>query len=91
MKQKYEKYLPIGTIVLLKKGKKKVMIIGFCGYDKNNEEDMHDYIGCIYPEGLVSSDVNLLFDHNQIDKIYHLGYRDNEEVEFKNKLNDFIN
>ena len=40
-----EKYLPIGTVVLLKGGKKELMIIGYCilpdgaeGYDKNGKE-----------------------------------------------------
>ena len=32
MKNTLEKYLPIGTVCLLKDSKKRVMIIGFCGY-----------------------------------------------------------
>lgn len=85
---KYGKYLPVGTVVLLKKGKKKAVITGFCTADRKNLDKIYDYCGCLYPEGIVSSDVTLLFDHNQIDKIYHLGYRDKEEIEFKKKLNE---
>ena len=87
---KYGKYLPIGTIVLLKNGKKKTMITGFCTADKNKMEKFYDYNGCPYPEGIVSSNMTLLFDHNQIDKIYHLGYRDNEQVEFMSSLKELI-
>lgn len=88
--KKYEKYLPIGTIVLLKNGKKKAMITGFCTADKKELDRLYDYSGCMYPEGVISSDTTLLFDHIQIDKIYHLGYRDNEEVKFKKKLQDVV-
>lgn len=85
---KYNKYLPIGTIILLKNGKKKVMITGFCASDKN-QFIQYDYVGCLYPEGMISSDKILMFNHNQIDKIYHLGYRDNEEIEFKKYLDSY--
>lgn len=82
----YEKYLPIGTVVMLKDGKKRIMITGFCCIDKNNEEKIYDYSGCLYPEGIISTDKNLLFDHIQIKEIYHIGLIDNEEKEFKEKL-----
>ncbi len=88
---KYEKYLPIGTVVLLKGGTKRAMIIGFCCKAIENEEKIYDYSGCLYPEGLISSNQTLLFDHNQIDKIYHIGLKDQEEVEFKKKLQELIN
>ena len=51
---------------------------------------MYDYCGCLYPEGVVSSDKNLLFDHNQIAKIYALGYSDDEEKNFKVKLKEVL-
>lgn len=91
MEKKYEKYLPVGTVVLLKEGEKKVMITGFCTSGKDNLDKIFDYSGCLYPEGIISSDTTLLFNHNQIDKIYFVGYRDQEEVEFKKKLDAVMN
>lgn len=88
MKNTLEKYLPIGTVCLLKDSKKRVMIIGFCGYSNDKEEDgkVYDYIGCVYPEGFISSNINLLFNHEQIETIYSLGYFDEEEYQFKQNL-----
>lgn len=81
-----EKYLPIGTVVMLKGGEKRVMITGFCSVQESNKEKIWDYSACLYPEGILSSDRNLLFDHDQIEKIYHLGLIDEEEKEFQEKL-----
>lgn len=83
---KYEKYLPIGTVVLLKGGTKKVMITGFCSVADNDKNKTYDYSGCLYPEGFLSSNQTLLFDHSQIDKLYFIGYQNAEEKEFKEKL-----
>lgn len=88
MTNKYDKYLPLGTVVLLKQSDKKLMITGFLGTDKENLKEIYDYIGCLYPEGMLESGKSLLFNHNQIDKIYHFGYSDNEEKEFKKILNN---
>lgn len=89
MEKKYRKFLPIGTVVLLKEGKKRLMITGFCPVaNENNEKKMYDYTGVVYPEGLISASQLLLFNHSQIQKIFHMGmYRDEEEKSFKQKLN----
>ena len=81
-----EKYLPIGTIVLLKGGKKRAMITGFCSTSQEDQSKIYDYSGCVYPEGYLSSDQVCLFDHNQIEKIFFVGYEDEEEKAFKDKL-----
>ncbi len=86
----YEKYLPIGTVVILKGGTKRAMITGFCSMANGDKTKVFDYSGCLYPEGVISSDKTLLFDHNQIDKIFHLGLIDDEEKQFKQRLNEMI-
>ncbi|HIR49081.1 MAG TPA: DUF4176 domain-containing protein [Candidatus Faecimonas gallistercoris] len=85
-----EKYLPIGTVVMLKGGKKRAMIIGFCCSNNGDTSKIYDYAGCLYPEGTLSSDKTLLFNHEQIDKIYYLGLSDEEEKNFKTRLNQFL-
>lgn len=86
-----KKFLPIGTVVMLKGGKKRVMITGFYATSGNNKEKIWDYSGCLYPEGYLSSKQTGLFDHEQIEKVYHMGLADDEEEkEFKKTLNELI-
>ena len=80
------KYLPVGTVVLLENGTKRVMINGFCTMDANKPDKIYDYSGVLFPEGSLSSDQTLLFDHNQIVRVDHYGLDDQEEKDFKVKL-----
>lgn len=90
--EKGEKFLPIGTVAMLKGGTKRVMITGFCAIEGNNKDKMWDYSGCVYPEGFLSSKQTCLFDHEQIAEIYHLGLADDEEEKsFKANLNALTN
>ena len=85
-----DKYLPIGTVVLLKGGSKRIMITGFCIMESKNSNKVYDYTGCLFPEGFISMDKNLLFDHEQIEKIDYMGLIDDEEKEFKEKLKELL-
>lgn len=85
-----EKYLPIGTVVLLKGGRKRAMITGFCSVAQENQEKIYDYSGCVYPEGYLSSNQVCLFDHEQIEKVFFYGFEDDEEKQFKDKLKDIV-
>ena len=80
-----EKYLPIGTIVTLKGATKKIMIIGYLPMTK--EDVVYDYSACIFPEGVISTEQTAVFNHNQIDKIFCIGFSDEEEKNFKTELN----
>ena len=84
------KYLPIGTVVLLKGATKRAMITGFCSVDTENKEKMWDYAGCMFPEGFLSSDQTCLFDHEQIETIDHMGLIDSEEKKFKIAIEGFL-
>lgn len=84
-----EKYLPVGTIVHLFNGKKNVMVCGFCIISKEDGK-MYDYVGCLYPEGMVSSEFNLLFNHEQVQDVLHMGLVNAEEQAFKVQLNSII-
>lgn len=85
-----EKYLPIGTVVLLKNGKKRVMVAGFAASSPEAGDKIYDYIGCLYPEGILSSDKNLVFDHEQIDQIYYIGYKDEEWKTVEEKIKSLV-
>lgn len=82
-----EKYLPIGTVVLLNDGTKKIMITGFCAVSEENKNKTYDYRGCPFPEGVLESDGVALFDHNQIKEICHIGFENPESIDLSDKLN----
>lgn len=87
----YEKYLPLGTVAMLKNGKHRVMIIGYgARLEADENAPYYDYIGCLFPEGLFTTEQTLVFNHNEIDKIYHIGYVDNEVKEFDKKLKEVM-
>ncbi len=84
-KKEKKELLPIGSVVFLKGGKKELMIISYCiipagdVYDKNGKIDlgenpMFDYGGCVYPEGMITSDQIFAFNHDQIDRVVFTGY-----------------
>ncbi len=87
---KTEKYLPLGTIVLLKDARKRMVIIGYEGMTGEDGGKTYDYIGCLYPEGVVALNRNLLFNHDQIEDIYFVGYSDIEDQIFKEELKKLV-
>lgn len=85
-----DKYLPIGSVVLLKGGTKKAMITGFCSVSAEDKTKIYDYTGCVYPEGYLDFNEVCLFDHSQIETIYHLGFINDEEETFKKELEEMV-
>lgn len=81
-----EKYLPIGTVVLLEGATKRVMITGFASMSPDTGDKVFDYSGCTYPEGFYSYNEVCVFDHSQIKQIFYKGLVDEEEVNFKAEL-----
>jgi hypothetical protein len=79
-----DKYLPIGSIVLLKGGTKRIMIYGRQQKELKSDK-VWDYIACLYPEGNLNEDYMYLFNHDQIEKIFFIGFQDEEEIEFVNE------
>ena len=91
-----ERFLPIGTIVILKDDSEKIMITSYCIFPKGKtvikgkEETakrMFEYGGCIYPEGVEDTDVVLVFDHKDIEKVVHLGYCNDAQKKLSSLLN----
>ena len=78
-----EKFLPIGSVVKLKNGQKRLMITGFLQMeqDENGQKNIWDYSGCLYPEGMLTSEANYVFNHSQIEEVHFIGLVDEEEEE----------
>lgn len=66
--------LPVGSVVYLAKGTKPVLIIGIGQLVKQNDDDKKptyfDYVGVIYPQGLVSEKLYYFNQENISETIY---------------------
>ena len=77
--------LPLGSIVILKEGEKKLMIYGRSQFAADSEE-VFDYVACLWPEGNLNEEFTYLFNHSDIDAVHHHGYSDNEDLSFLDVL-----
>ena len=80
-------FLPIGSVVLLKGGEKRVMICGRI-QTKSGEDKIYDYSACFFPEGIVDPKHMFFFDHESIERVYFIGLQDVEELEYQEALNN---
>ena len=73
--------LPLGSIVLLENGEKRIMIYGRRQKAMVNNDE-YDYVACLYPEGNISEEFTYLFNHSDIKEVIHTGYSDEEDAAF---------
>lgn len=81
--------LPIGSIVYLKEGSKKLMILNrgpLVVLDKKTR--MFDYSACAYPVGLVEGQV-FYFNEENIDRVLFEGFKDEDEARFQELYTDW--
>ena len=84
----FDKLLPIGSVVLLQGGTKKLMIIGLKPVAQEKPDDIYDYIGVLYPEGFLSNEYNFLFNHDDICDVVFVGYDNIERKNFIQALSE---
>ncbi len=85
---KVKDLLPIGSVVLLEGGQKRVMIFGVKQTNRDDNQE-YDYIGVMYPEGNVEEVGQFLFNHEDIVHIFFRGFEDPEREEFMEHLEEF--
>lgn len=76
-------FLPVGSVVLLKGAKKRLMIIGriqVC------DRKIYKYSGVLYPEGYLGDDKLYVFNEEDVDVLYYKGMQDEEEFQFEEQL-----
>ena len=78
-----KKYLPLGSVVVLNGGSKKLMIIGRC---QICEDVTYDYSACLFPEGYLNKDSLYVFNNEDIETLYYVGMQDEEEFRFRSAL-----
>lgn len=83
----YKNLLPIGSIVLLKGGEKRIMICGRI-QSKDGENTIYDYSACYYPEGIIDPNSMFFFNRDAIDTIFFIGFQDKEELAFRQNVLD---
>ena len=81
-----KKFLPIGSVVLLKDSQKRIMIVGVKQKQADSDK-VWDYSACLYPEGILEPNKLFLFDSEQIERLYFIGLQDGEGLAFLNYLN----
>lgn len=80
--------LPIGSVVKLKGGTKRLMIYGIKQTDQNTGIE-YDYIGLLYPEGSVGDAFQYLFNTDQIERVDFRGYEDDARREFLDMVSGY--
>ena len=80
----YKNLLPIGSVVLLKGGEKRIMICGRI-QTKAGEDTIYDYSACYYPEGVLSDEM-FFFNRDQIERVFFIGFQDEEELAFREDI-----
>lgn len=82
--------LPIGSVVRLKNGDIKLMILNRAPlYNKGGVIGYFDYSACIYPTGKVEDQV-YFFNNENIEEVYYTGYIDEEEELFQKQYEEKI-
>ena len=83
-------YLPLGSIVIIRGGIKKTMIIARgLAVEIQGSTKVFDYAGCLYPEGLMGDQI-LQFNHVDVAKVVFEGFVDDDESLMLSKLNDWF-
>ena len=81
----YKDLLPLGSIVLLKDGNKRVMICSRVQV-RAGDDRIYDYAACLYPEGIIAPNSLFFFNHEDIQTVYFIGFQDPEEILFRKEV-----
>ncbi len=81
----YDDLLPIGSVVLLTGGEVKLMITGRLVTDEAMK-DIYDYVGVFYPMGMAADTDQYFFNRDAVQTVYHVGYIDDDELEFHDEV-----
>ena len=73
--------LPLGSVVLLKEGEKRLMICGRL-VNPDGTDEIFDYSACLYPEGIIDSDSFVFFNSDAIEQLFFIGFQDAEELDY---------
>ena len=81
--------LPIGSVVLLEEGEKRLMICGRIQVQAGSDK-IYDYSACLYPEGIMDPQEMYFFDNDAIEQVFFIGFQDPEEFRFRVEVLDSL-
>jgi len=84
----FSELLPIGSVVLLKGGQKRLMVYGVKQTDTTTGTE-YDYIAVIYPEGNLGDEGHFFFNNDDIERVFFVGMNDGERQQFIARLEKF--
>ena len=87
MFDKNKDILPVGSVVLLKNGNLRIMIIGLFPLVED-KHSYYDYCGVLYPEGLMSLNTLGFFNRESISKVFSIGLFDDGVNNFMNYIKE---
>lgn len=79
-----KKYLPLGTVVSLKKAQDAKFVI--IGRSQVADGKLYDYSACLYPQGYTGADHLYAFNNEDVDMLYFIGMQNDEEFAFRQAL-----
>jgi hypothetical protein len=83
-------FLPLGSVVIVKGGVKKMLIIARgLAVNLNGDTKVFDYGGCLYPEGLIGDRV-MYFNHTEISKVVFNGFSDDDNTIMTENINEWM-
>ncbi len=89
MKEKIRKYLPIGSVIRIRKTDLRFVITAYlqeAELEDHKETVLYDYAGVPYPFGYVGDETVLQFQQEDIEEVLHRGYEDNARRVFIDRL-----
>ena len=87
----WEGLLPIGSVVILKNTKQKMMICGICQQvEEENGGVLYDYSALLHPYGYVSKDYLYVFNQESIEKVCSIGYIDERLIAAYKNVNALL-
>ncbi|MCA1321581.1 DUF4176 domain-containing protein [Bacillus tianshenii] len=79
--------LPIGTVVIVEPITQGIMIYGRKQQQANTDKTW-DYVACPYPQGHITEDTNVFFNHDQIKEVIYKGLETEGEIQFRERLKE---
>ncbi len=75
--------LTLGSIVYLKEGTQKLMIINRgVVIEQDGKQQIFDYSSALYPHGVIENNI-YYFNEENIDKVIFEGFKDDDEERFQ--------
>jgi len=81
--------LPVGSVIFPKGGNSLIVIIGI-GHRATDDGAVYDYAGVPYPIGYINPNSVYLFNNDDIERVFSMGYVNEEQLAFDGQIRQAI-